>query len=522
MRQLLSFTALVIILAFGCQTNNTAIAQGYKIEVKIKGVENQEIILGHYRNANLIPYDTVTTDRRGVGIFQGNEPLQQGMYFIFLPSKNYFDFIIGKEQHFTIENDTTNLFTNFKSNGSKELELFIEYRQLLLSQNETITKLREQHKNETDPQKKADIEQEMNLLAQNAESFMDNIISNNPDMFFSIFLKATRDIKVPEHITDRKQQYYYYKNNYFENFDVSDIRLLYTPIYENKINNYLDRVIIQDPDTLIMAVDYLLEQADSDHDLYRFMLIHLFNKYASSSMMIAENLYVHLGQIYVERAHWSEESFINELQTRINRKKNCLIGNNALQLTLNAVPNDSLSIELVRLPLEVMKERGLSLESDESKTFEQILPELSQYIAEYLSYFPEEKKLYDVTAKYTILWFIAPDCSHCKVETPKFYKKYVEELKDKNVEVWAIFLESNTDNWGKFSDHIANWFSFIQQHQMYEWNNVWNPFDNFRFKYDISSSPVLYLLDKDKKILAKRIGYEQAVEIINELEKMHQ
>ena len=37
---------------------------------------------------------------------------------------------------------------------------------------------------------------------------------------------------------------------------------------------------------------------------------------------------------------------------------------------------------------------------------------------------------------------------------------------------------------------------------------------DWRDKYDIYSTPVIYLLDSNKKILAKRISYEQIVEII--------
>jgi len=53
---------------------------------------------------------------------------------------------------------------------------------------------------------------------------------------------------------------------------------------------------------------------------------------------------------------------------------------------------------------------------------------------------------------------------------------------------------------------------------MQKWLNVWEPFgySQFRDKYDISSSPVLYLLDKDKKIIAKNIGWDQAIDLIEQ------
>jgi len=64
---------------------------------------------------------------------------------------------------------------------------------------------------------------------------------------------------------------------------------------------------------------------------------------------------------------------------------------------------------------------------------------------------------------------------------------------------------------------MEKWFDFILKHDMEPFINAWDPLNQsfFRFYYDINSSPVLYLLDEDKKIVAKRISYEQAGELID-------
>jgi len=511
---------IILLAVISCLIITYSNAQGYKIKVKIKGCENQQLILGHHKNASLIPDDTVTTDNKGFGTFQGKQPLKQGMYFIFLPTKSYFDFILGEDQDFFMENDTTNIVKNLKVTGSDEVQLFIDYQSFLIEQTEKMTTLKTKYQNETNAETKKVIEKEMTDISNTYEEYYNKIIISYPNFFFTKFLKATRDIVVPETIIDRNARYFYYKNHYFDNFDISDLRLLYTPIYENKIENYLDKIVIQDPDTLIKSIDFLLLNAEKNDELYQYMLIYLFNKYAKSQLMIAENMYVHLGEIYAQKAYWSADSFKNDLKTKIVRKKNCLVGNQAKQLQMSFLPLNENEINELKIPLETMKSKGLEIENDKSRTFEQKLPDLSDLIADYMSNFSKSMNLYDVKAKYTILWFMSPDCSHCIKETPLFYKEYVEKLKDKDVVVWSIFLEGNTDNWTKFSKEISDWFDFVNKHQMYEWNNVWNPFDNYRFKYDISSSPILFLLDKDKKIIAKKIGYEQAIEIIFELDKL--
>ena len=54
-----------------------------------------------------------------------------------------------------------------------------------------------------------------------------------------------------------------------------------------------------------------------------------------------------------------------------------------------------------------------------------------------------------------------------------------------------------------------------------DWINVYDGvhYNNLKDKYDIYSTPVIYILDKDKRIKAKRIDVEQIKSIIAALEK---
>ena len=66
---------------------------------------------------------------------------------------------------------------------------------------------------------------------------------------------------------DSTWQYYYYRNHYFDNFNISDPRLLRTPFYEDKIMTYLTKVVPQIPDSLIPYADYFIEKSQSDSGL---------------------------------------------------------------------------------------------------------------------------------------------------------------------------------------------------------------------------------------------------------------
>lgn len=520
MRKKIIFTSIFILSLFFA---NSVFSQGYKIKVQIKGVENQELILGYHKNSNLIPLDTVNADKKGVATFSGKEPLVGGLYFVFLPSRQYFDFLVGDDQNFEIQNDTSNIYYGATYKGCKDNQLLKEYHTFLSNLNKKMTAFQEEKKNAKSDDEKKKVQEKIDATNKEYVGFYNKMVTENEGTFFATFIKATREVEVPAEITDQKARYMYYRHHYFDNFDVGNPRLLNTPFYEKKIETYFDKVLLQDPDTLIAEADILLAKTKHDEELYKYVLIHLFNKYASNQYMFAENIYVHLAEVYQKEATWSTDSFRNSLGPKIERKKNCLIGNTAKNMVMQTLPNDSSQIDMLRIFLEDMKERGLEIEQDETRTFDEKLPELSELIAEFISHMNGYKSLEDIDSKYTILWFFEPECSHCKKQTPQLFKAYNDELiaNGHDVTVFCIYLERNTDDWNKFSNSYSKWFDFVQKNKMYgeTWYNLSNPFEKHRYNYDISSTPVLYLLDKDKKILAKRIGHEQAVEIIKKLDE---
>ena len=136
--------------------------------------------------------------------------------------------------------------------------------------------------------------------------------------------------------------------------------------------------------------------------------------------------------------------------------------------------------------------------------------------------------MYDVDAKYTLLVFYAPDCGHCKKVLPKI-KKVIDSLTSKpqilskhkqiDAKVYAVQTEFDKEAWIKF----------IEEYKIEDWTNVCdiqtdpdgNPAasSNWRDEYDIYSTPVIYILDEDKKILAKRIDFSQISKVIKRIEE---
>ena len=118
--------------------------------------------------------------------------------------------------------------------------------------------------------------------------------------------------------------------------------------------------------------------------------------------------------------------------------------------------------------------------------------------------------LYRLDADFTLLYFWDPTCGHCKKVTPKLKKLY-DSLKTENVEVYAVCTEIEEDKWK----------DYIKENKL-EWTNVadFEVKHPFRYYYDIQSTPKLYILDRNREIIAKRLGVEQVADFLNDYRKI--
>jgi thiol-disulfide isomerase/thioredoxin len=116
-----------------------------------------------------------------------------------------------------------------------------------------------------------------------------------------------------------------------------------------------------------------------------------------------------------------------------------------------------------------------------------------------------------VKADYTIVIFWDVDCGHCQKEVPQLKEVY-EKMKSegKDVEVVAVYVHQDAGKWKKFiQEKKLNWINVYDGVHLYD----------FKKRYDIYSYPVIYLLDKNKTILSKRIGVEQVEGMIEHFSK---
>jgi thiol-disulfide isomerase/thioredoxin len=462
---------------------------GYDIRVRVTGLHDTTLILGHYLNKSMYPDDTIRLNGKGMGEFTAKRHLPEGMYLVYLPSTRYFEIILGEDQDFSIEVDSTDFLKSMIIKGSEENQVFLDFQKYMVSLRKKADSITTEIKSEKDPKTRESLSAALKNTNDTRIARIESICREYPQLFVADFLKATLDIRVPDpprdekgNIRDSTWQYYYYRNHYFDNFNISDPRLLRTPLYEDKVMTYLTKIVPQIPDSLYGQIDFLVEKSRADSNLFRFMLITLFNYYGKSNIMGMDALQVYIAdKYYIHDSWWSDAKFIADLKERVEKIRPLLIGKTAPDAELMLVPPEHFKSALQDTSLKRFPHVG-------TKT-----------------------TLQQIQARYLVLIFWEADCGHCKKAVPELYDIYEKSLKSLGVKVLAISTLFGED--GKIK-----WVDFVNEHGLYDWINAWNPYSyDFKLKYDVTSTPQIYILDENKKIMAKKIGPEQVEEIVTAL-----
>ena len=129
-----------------------------------------------------------------------------------------------------------------------------------------------------------------------------------------------------------------------------------------------------------------------------------------------------------------------------------------------------------------------------------------------LQLFNEVQVLVDlrsVDAPLTMLVFYSPLCEHCQQELPEIHRIYMD-YKVKGLQCIAISTDAKREVW----------LDFIKK-QNWDWMNLIETAEKSQVEKDYAAFdlPVIYLLDKDKKIVARRVKTENLSKVMNEVLK---
>ncbi|MDR2127401.1 MAG: AhpC/TSA family protein [Prevotellaceae bacterium] len=453
----------VTTILFVCVANLMQ-AQSYKIDITINGLADSTLLLAVHGGATKYSVDTAVLDKNGKGTFSKPRELEGGMYFIAMNGVALFDFLVSAdgEDHFGIitdkddyskiefvnspENTAMMAYIDYRNKHQKKYEQLIEKLKASAESSEEQKELRTQLLNFNNP-----------LI-----SFSDSLVNKYKGKFLATVVNAFKppaepDFNLPADEPDRERKialnyYLFNKEHFLDNIDFEDERILRTPFFESEIlDYYLKNVLIfKEPDSIIPCIDKIIARTPENSRIYRYLLSHIFNFYHVSTVMGHEEIVIYLGENYYLKPEttWESDKFRSELITFIERNKPTLIGKTSPDLLLPAA---------------------------DGKRYESI---------------------HGLTANYIVLYFYDTDCGHCKEETPLIkavYDKYKNEL---GLEVYAVYVQTDE----------RKWLDFIDTNKL-DWINVWDPYrtGDIYNTFNTVTTPQIYLLDKNKKIIARRL-----------------
>lgn len=229
------------------------------------------------------------------------------------------------------------------------------------------------------------------------------------------------------------------------------------PLLAAQIDYYFDKMVAPLPDSIELEISRLISKTENNKDLRDFILWHLLHKYQHPDYMTQDQVFVFLydeyfSQLEIKDLYDNNLALIHEKAERLRR------------LALFC-PAPEISIE------------GIGLQSIESE--------------------------------YTVLFFYDHDCDVCRQEM-----QVLDSICAVHPEIMVLAIDMNIDSLGGFvvsSQEKGDLKSPIQHRR------IANPSELLSLSdaYDIETMPLLYVLDRDKRILAKKLQACQIPMILN-------
>jgi thiol-disulfide isomerase/thioredoxin len=448
---------------------------GYLIKFQIKGLKDTVCLIAtYYGNGNYVK-DTLKVDGAGRFTFQPNSDYPKGIYLAVMNDKNYFEFIINNDRKFSMETDKKDLVGKMVITGSPDNQLFydyLKYNKSRYAEMQALQKLIVKGKTSKDSIKLVNSKAEK--INQDIIRYKLDIAEKHPTSFVAFLINAMREPEIPETPVlgngrkDSTFAYRYEKAHFWDGTDFTDDRLLRTPVFDNKLKKYFDKILYQTPDSIIKETDILIEKARPNKEMFKYLVWYATYHSESSEIMGFDRIFVHVVDTYyiTHQATWERPSVVENLIKKANKIRPLLIG----QVAPNMIMLDT-SNQLV--------------------------------------------SMYSIKSDFLILFFWDPDCGHCEQEIPKLKDFYDKEKDSLGIKIFSVCADSS----------LVKWKSALRKRNM-DWINVDGPrtlTGDYHEQYDVNTTPVIYILNNRKEIIAKRLITEQFLQFFKNYikQRMH-
>ncbi len=461
------FTILFSLLILSCLAQ-TMHAQNHSLHLNFPGHKNDTVVLAHYYNGKLFVNDTLIFDDQGNATLD-DELQPQGIYTLYFDEKKQIDFLLGADQTFSVRQPNEAL----EIRGAKESEWFQAYVDYLTEKKTEAAKLRQKlNESNSQPDLAAELKQKLAELDVEIQEKWKQEAKKGAGTFYGKFMASNirptmnkEELPAPVQTNDSLLWVYNYnfnKNHYWDHFDLLDARMWRTPTINTKLNDYFNQVLIQHPDSVLPVAVKLIEASKINPEIFQNLTSFVLNNSIQSEYMGIENVFVAAAEKYYlsGEAFWTTEKTLENISREVYFRKNNLIGATTKELFL----------------------------PDEEGNYH---------------------SLHQQSTPFTLVVFWEPECGHCKKQVPQLFEEVFLKTDPSKLAVMAVYTQTDKEEWLKF----------LEEHELNGWLNVWDPdqVSNFQVNYNIRTTPMIYLLDKDKKIIAKKLTVDQVKQLLDQL-----
>ena len=452
---------------------------GYHIHLKMTDMKDSLVYLVHYYGKGrprIFISDSVKLNHLGVAEFSSSDPDFAGGIYIILfrdTAKTNFELLLNKGDNISVTATRSRLPDGVQFKNAPENERFEEYVDYLKGYSAEQEKLKKQLAQATTQTDTEAVRKKSVVSAKVLTQYRRDYIKAHPGALLSSVFSAMETPEIPEgaHLLedgktkDSTFAYRYYKQHYWDGWDFKDDRLVFTPLYDSRLEEYFSKLVLPWPDSVEKEADNILRKCRGTKDMFHYTLWWITRYAEESKVMGMDEAFVYLVENYYMKgdAFWLSNDELQKYEDRASRIAPNVCGNIAPEIKLPNVVTG------------------------------------------------KEESLLATKAKYTLIIFYSPNCGHCQHEMPQLDSLYRAVLKKKGVKVFTVATETTDTT-------IRN---FVTKNNMQEWTNTWDPQQKqeYKFKYDVYSTPTIYLLDEHHKIRGKRLDHTNISGVIDMVER---
>jgi len=439
-----------------------------RISVELKPYKNQWVYLACYYGSIKALADSALLNEEGKAVFSKKEHLPQGVYILASPTKSIlFELMMGDDQIFDIYADTSNIEATLRITGSIENDQFIAYSNFLGPRARSADSIQQKMKEAT-PEQKTTYTNKLQQYNKEILDYRERVMTDNPQSLLALLFQTLKSVEYPSALLKPKTrkdtiaQYRYGKEHFWDGIDFMDGRLVRTPVFETKLTDYLQNWISPEADSVIFEFNWMIALGRNDEEMYKYLVGYFVDHYMYPKIMGQDKVFLHVYEQYLSgdspKANW-----LNERQMKIIKERAYMLMANQLGI----------------------------------KAYDIQLPDSAGKL----------KSMYQIKAKYTVVAFWDVHCGKCREEIPRMDTIYNKKWKQRDVKIYAVMVNESS---------LADWPAYIKQHGP-TWVHVHQPEamrdaeekagrPNFRQLYDMRSTPTLFLLDAEKRIIAKNVS----------------